>query len=193
MKGRGRVSFLLPLLTLLSSCTLGGDFGRLLQGNADHRGGRYEAAAAAYLSVRSPSLRAIADYDLANSWARLGEDRAAEALYATALTEGDARLRHDAFFNRAVLSFERGRFEAAYRDFKEALRLDAADSEARLSLEVAWRAWQKEGRAVPNSLSLSGPSGASGSREEFRLLRRLETGTWRPAALPNPSSSARDF
>jgi tetratricopeptide (TPR) repeat protein len=184
---------LLPLLSPLLSCSLAGDYATLLRGNAHHRSGRYEEAASAYLTVHRPSWKAFIDFDLANSWARLGEDRAAEALYVTAIREGDADLARDAWFNRAVLAFEHGRYEAAYRGFREALRLDRGDAETRRNLEIAWRAWQKEGQAAPSGLSLSSRGEVRGSLQDLRLLRRLETGAWHPGTSSTAVPEAKDY
>lgn len=187
-----RPFFLLPLL-LLGSCALPGDFGAILEGNARFRQGDYEGATAAYLRVRDSSLRPLVDYDLANAWSLLGEPRAAEALYAVAAKEGSPVLRRDAWYNLGYLRLEGGGWEEAWKAFREALRLDPGDEGARRGLEIAWKAWKKEESSAPRLPSPAAARSFSGVSEELRLLRRLETGAWRPGNPAEGGGEARDW
>ncbi|HUX39006.1 MAG TPA: tetratricopeptide repeat protein [Rectinemataceae bacterium] len=180
-------------LALVSACGLPGNFGAMVEGNARFRHGAYEAAAAAYLNVHDPSWRAAVDYDLANTWAMLGEDKAAESLYAVAAKGGGPSLRRDAWYNLGLLRLEGGRWEESWAAFREALRLDPRDAEARRGLEIAWRAWKKQASAAPTRPAPAAGASFGGVSEDIRLLRRLETGSWRPGSSSAPASGARDW
>lgn len=180
-------------LALLSACSLPGDFGAMLEGNARFRRGAYEAAAASYLKVHNPGWRAAVDYDLANTWALLGEDKAAESLYAIAAKDGGPGLRRDSWYNLGFLRLEGGRWEESWAAFREALRLDPGDVGARKGLEIAWRAWQKQANAVPSLPAPAAGANFGGVSEDIRLLRRLETGSWRPGTGSAPASGGRDW
>jgi len=182
------------LALLLAGSCAGPELGAVLSGNASFRAGRYEEAASSYLSVRNRSWRGLVDYDLANVWARLGEDRAALSLYDLALREGDSSLAAAIAFNRGVLHYEQGRYAESYTSFREALRLDPRDAGARRNLELAFRAWKKESAIDPVGLSPAAATDHQGERsEELRLLRRLETGSWKPGSGAPSQGGGRDW
>ncbi len=184
---------ILLLIGLFGSCALPGDFGAVVAGNAHFRKGNYEAAAAAYLSVHTASWRSAVDYDLANAWALLGEAKAAEGLYAIAAKEGDARLARDSWYNLGILRLEKGRWEDSWAAFREALRIDPRDAEARKGLEIAWRAWKKEASSAPTLPVPAAASNLRGISENLELLRRLETGSWHPGSSESSASSSKDW
>jgi tetratricopeptide (TPR) repeat protein len=177
----------------VSSCKLPGDFGALVEGNARFRKGHFEAAAASYLSVHTPTWRGVVDYDLANTWARLGEDRAAERLYAIAVKEGDVRLKRDSWYNLGLLRLELGHWEESWKAFREALRLDSKDVDARRGLEIAWKAWKKEASSSPSLPAPAAGTAFDGVVENLELLRRLETGSWRPGSGPASTGGTKDW
>jgi len=204
----GRTTFSAGLLlaaTLLSSALLSGcgrivDYVTIVDANRLHDRGLYQDAVAAYLSVRSPPFEPTVDYDLADVYARLGESTAASELYARARQRGDGSLRADAFFNEGVTLYERGRYEEAWRAFRSALTESFAAGgsgharfvvDARRNLELAWRAWRKRTSVPPRTVAPAESVEGSQDEAELRLLRRLETGRWRPG-LASPAPVGRD-
>jgi tetratricopeptide (TPR) repeat protein len=183
----------LLIAAVLSSCTVAADFATMLHANSLHRAGRYETASALYLSLRQASWRAVVDFNLANSWARLGEEKAAAALYATARRVGDSSLKVASWYNEGVLLYEKGRYEEAWRAFREALSLDPRDGDARRNLELAWRDWQKASRVEPSGLASASRKEGGLAEEELRLLRRLETGSWKPGGAEPPVGGGTDY
>jgi tetratricopeptide (TPR) repeat protein len=157
---------------------------------------------AAYLEVEEGSFEPTVDYDLANVYAQLGEYSAATELYERARHAGNVDLRADSFFNEGVASYEKGRYEEAWRSFKEALGLYLATpaalpegfaSDARRNLELSWRSWKKRSLAPPDSVAPSGRVGGGMDETELRLLRRLETGRWRPGSKLPPVDARGDY
>ncbi|MDP3177686.1 MAG: tetratricopeptide repeat protein, partial [Spirochaetaceae bacterium] len=181
-----RAGALLCLCAFLSGCSRFGDYARVLEANRLHARGSYQDAAAGYLSVGSRSFAGTIEYDLGNVYARLGEIGAAQDLYARArrAAGGESGVAADAWFNEGVALYEKGRYEDSWRAFREAIALRAEDDamaqEARGNLELAWRAWKKSALAPPSSAVPSLRTEGSRDEAEIRLMRRLETGRWRP-------------
>lgn len=177
--------------TCLSGCARIFDFAAISKGNRLHERGFYQDAVAAYLGVEEGSFESTVDYDLANVYARIGEYSAAAALYERARRAGDIGLRADSFFNEGVASYEKGRYEEAWRSFKDVLDLYLSEptafsgdfaADARRNLELSWRSWKKRSLAPPDTVAPSGRLGGGRDDTELRLLRRLETGRWKPGS-----------
>jgi tetratricopeptide (TPR) repeat protein len=200
---------------LLAGCGRISDYARVAEGNRLYDRGDYQRAIVAYLGEGgeargsaaagrvkvpsdAPAAAATIDYDLANVYARLGEYPAATERYAAARRRGNEAIVADSFFNEGVALFERGGYEESWKAFRSALRLLKSGSkeaeEARRDLELAWRAWKKSSQSPP-PLGLAGTSIVSGAEgeSEQRLLRRLETGRWRPGAAPLAGPTASDY
>lgn len=186
----------------LASCGRLADVAAVSRGNRLHGRGLYQEALVAYLSIREPAFGPTLDYDMANVYSRLGETGAASELYERARLRGDAALRADSFFNEGVALYEKSRYEESWRAFREALRLRLADpasfdesfaADARRNLELAWRGWKKRILVPPESASPSGRSGGGSPEEELRLLRRLETGRWKPGQATPPADGRGDY
>jgi tetratricopeptide (TPR) repeat protein len=189
------------LLALLSgACTRISDYAKLVEGNRLHERGDYQGAILDYLSLDRSAFPQTLDYDLANSYARLGEYEAAAELYGLARAGlpprgRQAALAADSHFNEGLALFERGSYERSWKSFRAALGLLDPESReaaaARRNLELAWRAWKKEKSAPPRGLAASQRGTAAGGDEELRLLMRLETGHWRPGgSVPTEPDSA---
>lgn len=181
------------VLALSGSCAIAGDYATILSANRLHREGRYGEAASLYLSLHEPAWASVINYDLANSWAGVGEYKAAASLYLRALREGEAEIKAMAAYNLGVLDYGRGDYEAAWRAFKEALRGKPGDQDARRNLELSWRAWKKEGAAPLGSPAPLARARSEGSPEILKLFRRLETGSWRPGSGEDPRDDVRDW
>jgi tetratricopeptide (TPR) repeat protein len=193
-----RALALLGLSCLLAGCSRLGDYARVLEANRLHARGLYQDAAAAYLSVGSRSFEGTIEYDLANVYARLGEISAAQDLYARSRRSsgGEAGISADSWFNEGVALYEKGRYEDSWRAFREAIELRPAAGmaeEARGNLELAWRAWKKSALAPPASAAPSARTEGSRDEAEIRLLRRLETGRWRPGSKSPSSPAGPDY
>jgi tetratricopeptide (TPR) repeat protein len=198
----------LAALLLLAGCGRISDYARVAEGNRLYDRGDYQRAIAAYLGASGGALRGVPgggaeaaatiDYDLANVYARLGEYAAAAERYASARRAGKEAIIADSFFNEGVALFEKGSYEDSWKAFRSALRLLDGGSkeagEARRNLELAWRAWKRSSQSSPPR-GLAGASIAPGAEEESeqRLLRRLETGRWKPGAAPPSAPASSDY
>lgn len=191
-----RLSILLPAalaLLLASGCGRFRDYGAVIEGNRLMRSGRYQEAAASYLSVRPGSFGAVLSYDLANVYARLGEAEAAQALYRELRKTADSGLAEASYYNEGVLLYEKGRYAEACAAFRAALSLSPRDEEARRNYELAWRDWQKRRAAAPERAAPAQRKEGGADEEELRLLRRLETGRFRSGGQAPAAPSAEDY
>ena len=197
-----RLLLVLCAAACLSGCSRVLDFASISRGNRLHERGLYQEAVAAYLGVGRDSFGPTVDYDLANVYARLGELTAAAELYERARLGGDVGVQADSLFNAGVALYEKGRYEEAWRSFKDALGLYLASpsafdgdfaADARRNLELSWRAWKKRSLAPPDSLAPTGRAGGARDEAELRLLRRLETGTWKPGSKAVPTDARGDY
>jgi tetratricopeptide (TPR) repeat protein len=187
---------------ILSGCSPLADYVTIVRANHLHDRGLYEDAAAAYLSVRRASFEPTIDYDLANVYARLGETSAASDLYARARLRAGKTLRADSYYNEGLALYEKSRYEDAWRNFRSALTeaMSAGSSDrdrfvidARRNLELSWNAWKKRSEAPPQTVAPSNSVPGSQDDTELRLLRRLETGRWRPGSPIPSSAGAGDY
>ena len=125
-----------------------GDYER---GNRHYRAGRYEEAVAAYREALEdgddrPQLR----YNLGTALLRLGRYEEAQQHLEAALQDVDPALRQRTLYNLGNRFLEEGRgageaerrsqlLDAAAELYKEALRLDPSDPDAKWNLELALR------------------------------------------------------
>jgi tetratricopeptide (TPR) repeat protein len=181
----------------LAGCGRIGDYARVVEANRLHERGDYQGAVAAYLGAERAAFPATIDYDVANSYARLGEYEAASELYAAASREGGRAIAADARFNEGAALFERGRYKESWKAFRAALGgadpQSAFARDARRNLELAWRAWKKSALAPPQGVAGTAHGVPQRDESELRLLQRLETGRWKPGTAASPSSGTSDY
>ncbi|HSM35179.1 MAG TPA: tetratricopeptide repeat protein [Longimicrobiales bacterium] len=141
------VRALLPCVLLL---TLSG-FGDAERGNRLFREGRYEEALAAYTeALEGGRDDAELRYNIGTTLLHLGRYVEAERHFARALRSVDPALRTPTFYNLGLRFLEDGRgspdpraqtrlFDAAAESFRQALRLNPADVDAKWNLELTLR------------------------------------------------------
>lgn len=177
----------------LASCGRYKDYGAVIEGNRLHARGLYQDAAAAYLSVPQGRFGGLLLFDLANVYARLGEYEAAAELYARARKAGDAWLSAMAWYNEGLLLYEKTRYAEAYLAFRSSLALRPGDEDARRNLEIAWRDWKRKSAAPPEKAAQAERKKGDRADEDLLLLRRLETGRFRPGGKTSQEVSPRDY
>ena len=108
----------------------------------------YEAAAQSYQQAReeAPDL-AEPRYNEANAHYRNGELELAQSAYESALLDAEAELEQHGVFNLGNTFFKSENLAEAIDAYKEALRLDPGDTDAKYNLELALAQLQTQEQA----------------------------------------------
>lgn len=174
--------------------------GDVERGNRLYREGRYEAAVAAYRAAleggeSGPELR----YNLGTALLRLGRYDEAGRHFEAALRSIEPELRQRTFYNLGNRFIRAGRSErdastkrklldAAVAAYKQALRLEPGDADAKWNLELAL----DERRRLPSPPSSGGDPRQGRRREaepdENRARARPRQGDGAGRRRPSPSS-----
>ena len=118
----------------------------LLKGNRLYQSGDFDQAAAAFDKALARAPRnTTARYNLGNTYYRANRPDEAIASYDQAVADaGDQRLRADAWYNKGVVLGSQKKLAESIDAYKQALRLNPADSFARENLVRALRELQKQ-------------------------------------------------
>lgn len=179
------------LLAMLSGTAFGiGDFER---GNRLYREGRYEEAVAAYEKALrdghdSPQLR----YNLGTALVRLERFEEADRHLQLALRSVDPEIRKRVYYNLGNRSLIPGRaggpqssqlLDAAIQNYRQALRLDPADLDAKWNLELALREREKQDQQPQQQSDPSDPQQGSPDNQQ------ANAGSGGAGATPSQSSA----
>jgi len=210
-------------MVLLVLATAGFGIGELERGNRLYRAGRYAEAVVAY----QEALRAGEDsprlhYNLGTALLQLGRYQEAQRAFGQALTTVDPELRQRALYNLGNRFLLEGRqpgdrqgelLTAAIEAYRQALRIDPADVNAKWNLELALREQaEQEQRQPPPSQSqeeeepdepqqgggggaqepASGDEGDAGSAQEERPLSQDQADRILRAAEQDERDLARE-
>lgn len=127
----------LVVMWLLSGCV--SNEAQLLQdGNTAFEEAAYETAVAAYLDAESeaPDL-AEPTYNIANTFYRQGGYEEAQSFLAASLEKARETVAQWSYFNQGNVAFQLGDAETAVSAYKDALRRNPADLDAKHNLELA--------------------------------------------------------
>lgn len=129
------------LLLLLSSCSAIESYVKVIEGNYAFSRGEYKESNFIYIqSLKSAQYTDRLLYNLGNVYHSLGESEAAlEEWQSSVAASRDPELLFRIAFNRGVIQYERGNYQNAYNNFREALRLNPEDLETKANLEFCLR------------------------------------------------------
>jgi len=144
---------------LLLAFGTGWSVGDVERGNRLFRAGKYEEAARVYQEViASGKAPSYVHYNLGTALLKLGRYAEAQQHLQLATREADAELKQRASYNLGNRYLEAARkgdageettqlLDAAVEAYKQALRLDPADMDAKWNLELALREQQKQNQS----------------------------------------------
>ena len=144
---------------LLLAFGTGWSIGDVERGNRLFRAGKYEEAARAYQEViAAGKAPAYVHYNLGTALLKLGRYAEAQQHLQLATREADAELKQRASYNLGNRYLEAARkgdageettqlLDAAVESYKQALRLDPADMDAKWNLELALREREKQNQS----------------------------------------------
>ncbi|MFQ5700564.1 MAG: tetratricopeptide repeat protein [Acidobacteriota bacterium] len=124
--------------------------GRGKAGNRLYREGKYDQAFELYRKAEalSPDSPAV-NYNIANTYFRKKEYEKAHEHYRRAFSAPEGALAQGARFNAGNAQFARKKWADAIRNYKEALRLNSSDPDAKKNLELALRALRQQQKQQP--------------------------------------------
>jgi Ca-activated chloride channel homolog len=142
-----RVLAMISILALgLSASSCGGaSYFDVIKANSLFSQGRYQEAMVGYFHAekRGRSTEWLV-YDLGNVYYRLGEEGVAGTNWTKAAESRNAEVQFRSWFNRGVLAYEGGDFDAASGDFRKALEIRGSSIEAKINLELSLRSKNKQ-------------------------------------------------
>jgi len=201
----GRLLSIAALTVLLGACAEAPARLRILEGGFRSSRGAYNEAVAAYLpAVADPTVGPYAAYGLGTVYLALGENDAAQRLFAAAeatlentTPEGGAaslrELRFRLRYNAAVGMFQAGDFAAAAAAFRTALELDGQRPEAKRNLELSLRALARQSSAAASSAPVEQRSGNQAAQVVFNFMRQKESDRWKSREWEAENASAADY
>ncbi|MEI6950577.1 tetratricopeptide repeat protein [Paraflavisolibacter sp. H34] len=167
------------LLLLLAATAADAQSARqsLSRGNSYYRQGEFELAERLYRqAIKSDSANVMARYNLAGALFRQKKYKEAEEmLLPLTKTAPDKALRAAAFYNAGVLYSRQKDLEASIEAYKNALRLDPADEQARENLQKALlELKQKQQQQQRDQKEARKRQSRMSQREAERQLQRLQ-------------------
>ena len=131
-----------PMIILLTaSCSQTVPRAEVLTGNLAYSRGNYQNAIIGYLTALHSDMPSqdVVKYNLGNVYYALGEGKAAMGEWDRAEKETeDTDILFRIAFNRGLLFYNWGRYQEAYLSFKQALRINPANLDAKINLEESW-------------------------------------------------------
>ena len=146
--------WMLPVLMMvaLTACTLSASQANDV-GNASFASKNYEIAVDSYQRAQDiePSRSEI-PYNSGNAYYKLRDFEQAREQFQIALVAADPDIARDSLFNLGNTSFENFEFELALEAYKEVLRLDYTDLDAKHNLELTLMQLQRISEAERQDL-----------------------------------------
>jgi Ca-activated chloride channel family protein len=130
------------------------------EGNRLFEAGRHDDALKLYTQaqLQAPDAPEI-HLDIGNVFYRKGEMEKAREAYARAFSAADRKLAGAARYNSGTADLSAGDLKGAVRAFREALKMDPDDADARRNLEVALRMMQQAPQPPPQARAGEGEGG----------------------------------
>ena len=174
------------LLAVLAVAVPLRDHVRVLVGTAHFSRGEHTQAIVRYRQVDGP----YAAYNLAATYAALGEEEAAERLLARLADRvTDAELLFRISFNRGTLAFARGDYGAAALAFRSALAVRGDDRPAKRNLELALRRLAAEPPAAAGPASADGVDVAA-AEQLLRFAMQQKDTVWGSRNAGDPTADS---
>jgi len=153
------------------------------QGNRLYNQGQYDEALSAYQKAQAeqPDLAEL-HYNVGNTLHRKEDYQGAAAETLQGLSKADSDLRARAYYNLGNSFYRQGQFAEAIAAYKEALKLNPDDQDAKHNLELAQQQLEKQQRTPspqPSQRSLGTPTAQPSPTDEGG-----EEGT--PTPQPSP-------
>lgn len=181
------------IVLVFSSCSQASLYIKVIEGNYSYSRGEYVDANFNYVqAAKWNEYVSRISYDLGNVYHSLGESEAAlEEWERASQAEEDPELTYRIAFNKGVLSYEMGRYQEAYQQFRHALKINPDDIEAKANLEYCLRKLNSRRDTTAKSPDSEGSEGSEQqlSGEGRRILEYVRRNS---ASLLKPDSSLEE-
>lgn len=123
----------------------------IIEGNKLYKENKFEKAAPEYMkALQTEANDPIANFNLGNTFFRTKKfEDAAKTYDNTISNDSNAALRQNGFYNKGVSLSKQNKLEESIEAYKMAVRLDPADSNARVNLQKALLELKKKNPPPP--------------------------------------------
>lgn len=184
---------LLPMALLTGGCVMGTVTQETLLGNYSFSRGDYQGSTVHYLEAYNGNreLQPWVAYNLGNVYHSLGEVSAAQRMWNIAAQSSDKNLLFAVHFNRGIALYEGGRFDEAYKEFREALVLNPTNTDTKLNLELAQKKLfaASVGGGVREVVTNTQERSSEDAARLLEYVRRKEGRQWVPPVVSDEDES----
>ena len=170
---------MLSIALLTTSCGKSVTKTQVLMGNLSYNRGNYQKAILNYLDAEQsdiPTHDAV-NYNLGNVYYALGEGRAALGAWERAESEADnIDTLFRIAFNKGLLFYHWGRYQEAYLSFKQALKLNPGNLDAKINLEESLSRIPASGNAPSSIEAPTDPE--KGYSRILEYIKHKEASQW---------------
>ena len=198
---RAAVSLVVPLL--LFSCSSNFSGGKnILSGAWNCYQRKYTSAVALFLQTSLDAaelddkmLEQYALYNLATVYLLQHEDEAAALRFSSLSADSPEKIRFCSFYNLGIIAYRRGDYEEAAHYFKNALKIDGANVNAKINFELSSQKIEKEVKTQGEGILEVSESELFSALEEavFQRIKQQDKEQWKNAESEVYSSSPSDY
>jgi len=191
--------FLIVLVFVISlvfiSCNNSNMYMDVIEGNYAFSRGEYQEANLNYLNVRGKKMyNDYISYNLGNVYYALGEVNSAFKEWKSVNEDKESKISIQTNFNTGVLLFELSRYEDAYQMFKNILKFDPSNINAKINLEYSI---QKMNFSRENSIKqpeeiIENTHKTYDVSRVLDFVKRKESNIWKSTENPDTNSSNQE-
>lgn len=160
-------------IALLSACSNAGTFIKVAGGNFRFGQGEYEKSNIEYLhALEKDFYSEIIHYNLGNVYYVVGEPSAAQDEWRKASLTENKSLQFNIYFNLGVLQYDVGEYQKAFKNFKQALKIDPFEIDAKKNLELSLQ--KLLGKSTSGNATVSVEPVEPSRQDENEINRILE-------------------
>ncbi len=171
---------------------------KLLEGKLEWNRKNYSAAAADFLEAYESSvhsgdeeLSCYASFALASTFLAQNENEAAKKHFEHISAEAPDHIRFAVLYNQGIIAHREGDFKAAAACFKDALKIDGSNIDAKINLELSLQEEQLHTRSREQEVSQTSESSSEQSALQnaiYSIIRENEQKQWKNQQQDSESS-----
>ena len=200
--GIKKVFSIFLIIPLFFSCSVSfNDGAELLQGSIYWHQGRYQNATVSFLQViesavseKNEQLLFYGVYNLAATYMKQNEQDSALQKLAIIDEQAPVHLLFASYYNSGVIEYEKKNYKKAAEYFKNALKLQNENIDAKINLELSLLHIESEQKTSSMTISPLSESKGSNSAQDaiFSIIRENEQNRWKNQQMENSSEGGLD-